>query len=219
MPTDSTLRETAILGVGRALFAGGEYSRSGEWLLDRALRFSDEQRRAESRKLMVRAFLAGHRGDRVLQVLASAEGEASELAYYRAMAFANVGDWERARDGFLEIGSSSSYSAVAAQHAGIAEAAMNENWKSPTTATLLGIVPGAGYWYAGHKQSGVAALIVNGVFVFATIEAFKHDQNVLGGFLSLFSASWYASSIYGSFRAAHRYNDRLQAELWMQMRF
>lgn len=217
--TDVVTHDIAVFGVGRALFSGGEYVRAGEWLFDHSAEITDERTGTESRALMLRAFLTAGRGDRVLQILGPSEDDDAERAYYRAMALANIGRWRESRDSFLAIDSESPYSAVATQHAEVADNALDANWKSPTTATVLGIVPGLGYWYAGHKQSGVAALIVTGVFTWATIEAFNSDQNVLGGFLAVFSTSWYASSIYGSFRAAHRYNGHIQAELWVQMRY
>jgi hypothetical protein len=62
-------------------------------------------------------------------------------------------------------------------------------------------------------------MLVNGLFAGATIQAFRSEQDFLGGFLSLLTASWYGGNIYGSLLAARRYNDNLHEELWNQFEF
>jgi hypothetical protein len=101
----------------------------------------------------------------------------------------------------------------------IAEEARDGPWKRPGLAAALGIVPGLGYLYTGHTQTAIASLIVNGVFVGATWQAFREDQDVLGGFLAVFSLSWYAGNIYGAAHSADRANSHLQQRYWERLRY
>ena len=215
---DGKVHDIALLGVARALFAGQQYGRAGEWLFQNQGEFKSAEEGHEAEGLMVRALLAARRGDRLLEILEEKRAS-NEVSFYRALAYANRGQWTQAREAFLMVSPASQLAGVAANHAAIADSAQTLNWKSRGLAMFLGIVPGLGYWYSGHKQSGVAALIVNAVFIGATIEAFDSNQDVLGGFLTLFSTSWYASSIYGSGKAAERYNDRMQVKLWKRFEY
>ena len=48
--------------------------------------------------------------------------------------------------------------------------------KSPKLAGYLSIIPGLGYTYAGHKQTGISALILNGLLFYATYSNIKREN-------------------------------------------
>ncbi len=79
--------------------------------------------------------------------------------------------------------------------------------KSPMLAGVLGIAPGAGYAYAGHRHTALSALLVLGVLGWATERSYATENPGLGAFLTFVTGGWYAGSIYGSAEAANRFND------------
>jgi len=84
-------------------------------------------------------------------------------------------------------------------------------YKSPSGAGVMGaIVPGLGHAYVGRYKDGGVAFLLNALFIWATVEAFQSDQNVLGGILAFLELGWYSGSIYSAVNAAHKYNRRLR---------
>jgi len=127
--------------------------------------------------------------------------------------------WEEAQRNFEAVPGASPLVPTAARYRELARAGSRVPQKAPALAGWLGIVPGAGYAYAGFKQTALSALIVNTAFALAARQAFRTDQDVLGGFLTAFSASWYAGSIYGSVQSAKRANAHYLAEYMEQFEY
>lgn len=218
-PGDAEIQSHAILGIGEALYAGLEYERAGEWVnrnLETLGSFSQER---EGAVLMCRAFLRADAGQRLLAVLQDNPNASDVAPYYRSLAYANLGQWQNAHEGLLKVPPENGFHSIAQDQATLALEAVNANWKSPAVAGWLGVIPGIGYFYAKHPQTGVASLIVNSVFIFATYQAFDTDQNVLGGFLAVVAGSWYAGNIYGSVQAARRYNAHVQESIWIKFQY
>jgi outer membrane protein assembly factor BamD (BamD/ComL family) len=83
--------------------------------------------------------------------------------------------------------------------------------KDPATAGVLaGIVPGLGHVYCDRYRDGLIAFLVNGLFIWAAVEAFDEDVDVLGGILLFMEAGWYAGNIYSAVNSAHKYNKRVR---------
>jgi len=74
---------------------------------------------------------------------------------------------------------------------------------------LNAIVPGAGYFYVGQAQSGVTALLLNGLFIWASYYFFDHGNIAAGAIFTSFEAGWYFGGIYGAGQEAKYYNERL----------
>lgn len=127
--------------------------------------------------------------------------------------------WEDAQREFGTVPGTSPLAATAARYRDLAPAGDRIPNKNPALAGWLAIVPGAGYAYAGFKQTALSALIVNTVFALAARQAFRTNQEVLGGFLVAFGASWYAGSIYGSVESAKRANAHYLAEYLEQFEY
>jgi TolA-binding protein len=84
-------------------------------------------------------------------------------------------------------------------------------YKSPNAAGVLGaIVPGLGHAYVGRYRDGGMAFLLNALFIWASVEAFQSDQNVLGGILAFLELGWYSGSVYSAVNATHKYNRRLR---------
>ncbi len=82
--------------------------------------------------------------------------------------------------------------------------------KSVRTASMLNaLVPGAGYYYVGQKQTALTAFLVNGLFIAGAVEAFIHRNIPLGIILTSLESGWYFGGIYGGGLAAKAYNENL----------
>ena len=83
--------------------------------------------------------------------------------------------------------------------------------KDPVTAGVMaGIVPGLGHAYLSRYRDAAVAFLLNGLFIWATVEAINQDQNVLGGILAFFELGWYAGNIYSAVNGAHKYNRKVR---------
>jgi TM2 domain-containing membrane protein YozV len=79
--------------------------------------------------------------------------------------------------------------------------------KSPALAGVLSaVVPGLGQLYDGEPAAGAAALAVNGLFVWAAVDAFRGGHPGLGAVAVAVESLWYGGAIFGAVSGAHRYN-------------
>ncbi len=82
--------------------------------------------------------------------------------------------------------------------------------KNPTTAGVLAVLPGLGHLYCNRPKDAVVAFLLNGLTIWAAIEAFDEDLDVLGGILLLLEAGWYTGNIYSAVNSAHKYNRKVK---------
>jgi len=88
--------------------------------------------------------------------------------------------------------------------------------KSPALAgALSAVVPGMGHFYTGRLRDGLMALLLNGAFLVAGLEAIMAGNEAAAGLLFFFEAAWYSGTIYGAVNAAYKHN-RDQEERWLQ---
>lgn len=59
--------------------------------------------------------------------------------------------------------------------------------------------------------------IINGLFIWGTIEAFDNEQVGLGTTLCVIGSGWYAGNIYGSAMSARRSNLKRQNDLALKL--
>lgn len=71
------------------------------------------------------------------------------------------------------------------------------------------LLPGAGYWYVGLKETAVTALLVNSVFIAAAAHFIDRGNVGAAIFTLSIESGWYFGGIYGAGLAAKRYNERL----------
>lgn len=84
-------------------------------------------------------------------------------------------------------------------------------YKDPTHAGVMaGIIPGLGHAYVSRYMDAVVAFLLNGLFVWAAVEAFNNNNNVLGGILTFLELGWYTGNIYSAVNVAHKYNRKVR---------
>lgn len=86
--------------------------------------------------------------------------------------------------------------------------------KRPLIGGLLGLIPGAGYWYSGEIANGFRSLILNSLFIYGMVDTAQDNQWSAFAIITFFEMTWYSGSIYGGIDAAQRYNkNRLDTAL------
>jgi putative component of membrane protein insertase Oxa1/YidC/SpoIIIJ protein YidD len=81
-------------------------------------------------------------------------------------------------------------------------------YKKPAIASLLSIIPGAGYAYLGNTSTAVSSLLLNGVFGYATYTSIRKKNYGVAALTGLFSVSFYIANIYGAGQSAKHHNDK-----------
>lgn len=85
-----------------------------------------------------------------------------------------------------------------------------QNKKSVVAAQALNtFIPGAGYLYIGQTKSAITAFLLNGLFITAAIQFFRHKHVAAGVITTSFEAGWYFGGIYGAGEEAKYFNERL----------
>jgi outer membrane protein assembly factor BamD (BamD/ComL family) len=82
--------------------------------------------------------------------------------------------------------------------------------KNPAYAGTLAIVPGLGHVYVSRYRDAMVSFLVNGLFIWAAVQAFHSDQDVLGGILTFVELGFYTGNIYSAVNAAHKHNRKVQ---------
>lgn len=77
---------------------------------------------------------------------------------------------------------------------------------------LSGILPGAGYVYAGELATGFMSLAVNGAFIAATGTALAHGLEALGVLAGGVGLPFYIGNIYGSALAVRKWNQAVRRQ-------
>ena len=81
--------------------------------------------------------------------------------------------------------------------------------KSVAKAQALNLIPGLGYLYIGQKKSALTAFLLNGLFIAAAVQFFRHKHVAAGIITTGFESGWYFGGIYGAGEEAKYYNERL----------
>ena len=130
-----------------------------------------------------------------------------KVQYQKAWSYLKESEWDAAKETFVTIDPNSSIYRPARELIHETEKLSRQKTKSPATAGILSaFLPGSGYIYAGKWQTGIAAFIINGVFVGASIEAFDNDLPIIGSIIGIVELGWYSGTVYGSINSTREYN-------------
>lgn len=85
--------------------------------------------------------------------------------------------------------------------------------KDPVVAGVMaGLVPGLGHAYVSRYKDALVAFLLNGLFIWATVESFHQDHDVLGGILGFLEIGWYTGNIYSAVNVAHKWNRKVRTD-------
>ena len=206
------------LRIAECRFAAGEYQRC----LDDRLRFADLVR--PSRPARERMFLLSARSALRLarwqeaadflqwSGIGPGSGVRREQQRLLGIVFARMGKFEEAEEAWGTAGRDENDTVSAALLRGI-PFLQDAPRRSPLLAGMLSaVVPGAGYAYAGRPATALAALIINGLFAWATYDAGRSQQYGLAAAVGFFGLGWYTAGISGSASAAAAYGEASRAD-------
>ncbi|BDG01994.1 membrane protein insertion efficiency factor YidD [Anaeromyxobacter oryzae] len=209
----------AELQAARALAGAGKTDAAASALRAVVARAADPARRDAALFELGRIrFAAGDAARAAPALAAYAEGDprggpgAGRARLLLALALLRTGDLAGA-DRALEAARTDASLAPAADDLRRAAAEVADApHRSPLAAGLLSAaVPGLGHAYAGDPGAGAAALALNGLFLWATMEAFRKGQPALGIVLAGAESLWYGGAIFGAVSEAMRFNRDAQA--------
>lgn len=124
--------------------------------------------------------------------------------------------WPEATQAFESVDTASPLFPSSRTLADAARDAQSLPRKSPALAGLMSaVVPGTGHFYTGRWRDGTIALLLNGAFLAAGIEAVSAGNEAAAGLILFFEAAWYSGAIYGAVNAAQKYNRDVE-ERWLQ---
>ncbi len=127
-------------------------------------------------------------------------------------------NWETAELSLNQLGSISKEPLSSASL--IIEAGKNQKYKSPAlAATLSTLLPGTGKIYTGDWKDALFGLLILGGNAYASYRGFKNKgiQSVQGWTFGIIGFGFYLANIFGSHKAAKRYNTSAQTNLRMQI--
>lgn len=91
--------------------------------------------------------------------------------------------------------------------------------KSPAVAgALAALIPGAGHLYVERPQDALVSFLLNGSFIWGTVELFRHDDYMAGGILAFFELAWYSGNIYSAISSAYKFNRSSEDDLLKKLR-
>lgn len=128
------------------------------------------------------------------------------------------GDWRQASNEFAKLPAGSP---LRSQSEGLAKDSLSYPdipRKSPYLAGgLSAVLPGAGQLYLGRPSDAAISFVLNGLFIWATVEAFDNGNDVTGGVLLFFESGWYLGNVYNAASGAHKYNRRQEQHFLDEM--
>ena len=78
--------------------------------------------------------------------------------------------------------------------------------KTSLALTMSLILPGAGYFYAKKPSTAIAAIILNGIFIWIAADSFKNKNYPILAASIFLGSGWYFGAASGSANAVKKYN-------------
>jgi tetratricopeptide (TPR) repeat protein len=144
--------------------------------------------------------------------MAAGTGVAQEAQWQAAVSFLREERWKEAAVEFRKVDQTSRFYPRAEHWAQGLEGIEEVPQKSPTTAGILAVLPGAGHLYCERYRDAGIAFVLNAAFIWGMVESFKHENYVVGGILTFFELGWYSGNIYSAVSSAHKYNRNKKKE-------
>ena len=127
-----------------------------------------------------------------------------KLLKLQGVLYAMDNDWASANSSFLKMHDANQ----SQEFIKIIESKDLISYKNPKTAMFLSILPGAGYYYTGYKQTALSSFLVNGLLAYATTSNIKNNNIGMTLLTGVFNLSFYISNIQGAVKSAKNYNSK-----------
>lgn len=182
-----------------------------------ALASDRQDLRSGARYLQGRAYYRAGAFDLALESFETrAEGPLGELASRgRLLALLRLGRRPEALELLDTQGAGGLGPALASSLAERLRATPPPKRRSPGLAGALSILPGAGQLYAGRPRDALVSFLINGLFVFGSVQSFRSGNEAAGVLLASIEAGWYAGNITSAVSSARRRNE-LEQERYLE---
>jgi TolA-binding protein len=210
------------LQIGLSYQRGQQWEDARQTFEEMAQRHPDADLRAEAAYLVGEtSFRQGRYAQAIADLRPVAERyqhtPAGERAHYLlGWSYLRARQWPEASQSFATVDATSPLFPSSRALADAAREGENLPRKSPALAGLMSaVIPGTGHFYTGRWRDGTVALLLNGAFLAAGLEAVSAGNEAAAGLLLFFEAAWYSGAIYGAVNAAQKYNVDLE-ERWLR---
>ncbi|WP_256010414.1 membrane protein insertion efficiency factor YidD [Desertivirga xinjiangensis] len=143
----------------------------------------------------------------------------TKVALLKVSNYSQLHDWENSRSTLQSLKGLPFPDKTRDGKISVLDASLPLKEKKPAVAAAISIVPGAGYAYAGHRQTALSAFIINGLLTYATYSNFSKKNIGMGLLTGVFNLSFYIGNIYGASKSAQRYNQRQKEDLKNKLLF
>lgn len=135
-----------------------------------------------------------------------------DAAIYRlSWSYLQVNRWQDASETFKRVEESSPLYTSAQELSEKSLKGEHLPYKDPTTAGVTAaIIPGLGHTYCNRYRDGLMAFFLNGLFLWAAVESFDQDHDVLGGIIGFLELGWYSGNIYSAVNCAYKHNRKVR---------
>jgi len=134
-----------------------------------------------------------------------------EVRFMSSLTFFRLGKTEKAKEAAAKISESSCRIHFAHRCMNLDSLLPDRRYRNPGVAgALSAVIPGLGYAYSGRVNTGIAAAIINVLFIGTAVEAFRSNRYILGSASAIIGSGWYLGNVYGSYASAREYNRMLK---------
>ena len=142
-----------------------------------------------------------------------------KLVSLQGLIYARQYEWQASRSAFESLQDYEGFQGLSQANVSILEKEKKLKVKSPTFAGIISVVPGLGYAYAGHTQTAITALLVNGLLAYATYSSIKNENYGMGILTGIFNLTFYVGNIQGAVKSAHRFNAAQKQDIINKLEF
>lgn len=133
----------------------------------------------------------------------------SEVYFLKGLNYIGLKEWDNAENNMKMVLNTSSYYSTSKTLYRISDEIDSLPKKKPWVATVASIaIPGSGYFYTNRKATAIAAMLINGLFIWTSYEAYNNRNYALGITSSILGFGWYVGSVSGSRKAVIQFNQR-----------
>jgi len=131
----------------------------------------------------------------------------NDLLELKGYILAKKGDLAKSLRTFESMKELDVYPIKAESHISIINKTISMKQKNPTLAGILSVIPGAGYYYTGNKQTALSSLIINSLLFYATYNNVSKENYGMAALTGIFNLAFYIGNIQGSVLRAKKVNE------------
>lgn len=213
------LAKTAKFQIGMCYYKGDKLTQAVQKFRALSNEYAKEELGRKARFMLAETYYQKKDYNQAIDVLESfltsypGDPQAEAARIKVGWSYLRQGNWRQAAEEFHKLPPDSPLRKQAGDLAEETKKYPELPRKSPTLAGgLSALLPGAGQLYVGRPADATVSFLLNGLFIWATVEAFNNDNKVTGGILLFFESGWYLGNVYNAVNSAYKYNRRAEQE-------